>query len=315
MTLFVTWVGAEAATDVHAVVRSAFGARPALDPPADALADDVDAIAAGLAQAGGLLARLDDEPVGALIFDPVEDTLVLRRVGVVPYAQHAGVATALVAAALDEGVGYRRIVVHARAELPATVRFWRHEGFTEVGGHAPYVRLERPGPTAFDIADADAMRDLGRNLAGTLVAGDLVVLAGGLGAGKTTLTQGLGEGLGVRGGVTSPTFVIARVHPSLVAGPALVHVDAYRLGGIEELDDLDLDTSLDEAVTVVEWGSGVAEALASSRLEIHIARTHGAASTPAPPDALDPEAPDPLDPRRVLLAPVGPRWLDSPMAG
>ena len=89
-----------------------------------------------------------------------------------------------------------------------------------------------------------------------------MVLTGELGAGKTTFTQGLGEGLGVRGGVTSPTFVIARVHPSLVDGPDLVHVDAYRLGGIDELDDLDLDTSLDTAVTVVEWGAGLAEGLA-----------------------------------------------------
>ena len=87
------------------------------------------------------------------------------------------------------------------------------------------------------------------------------MLTGELGAGKTTFTQGLGTGLRVRGGVTSPTFVIARVHPSLVEGPDLVHVDAYRLGGLDELDDLDLDASLDDAVTVVEWGAGLAEGL------------------------------------------------------
>ena len=98
------------------------------------------------------------------------------------------------------------------------------------------------------------------------------LLIGDLGAGKTTFTQGLGAGLGVRGPVTSPTFVIARVHPSEVDGPALVHVDAYRLGGLDELDDLDLDTSLDEAVTVVEWGEGLAEGLAESRLEVRIER-------------------------------------------
>ncbi|MBM6401937.1 tRNA (adenosine(37)-N6)-threonylcarbamoyltransferase complex ATPase subunit type 1 TsaE [Phycicoccus sp. MQZ13P-5] len=101
-----------------------------------------------------------------------------------------------------------------------------------------------------------------------LRAGDLVVLTGGLGAGKTTLTQGLGEALGVRGSVTSPTFVIARVHPSTVGGPALVHVDAYRLGGALELDDLDLDTSVEQSVTVVEWGHGLAEGLADDRLEV-----------------------------------------------
>lgn len=118
------------------------------------------------------------------------------------------------------------------------------------------------------LPDADATLDLGRRLAGLLRAGDLVVLTGGLGAGKTTLTRGLGEGLGVRGPVTSPTFVIARIHPSLVGGPELVHADAYRLGGIAELDDLDLDADLDDAVTVVEWGAGLAEGLAEDRLEI-----------------------------------------------
>ena len=305
MTLGVRRVGPEAAEDVLAVVRAAFGARPALDPPADALAETVDSIAAGLAAHGGLLAVDDDEPVGALVLDPDGDTLFLRRVGVVPYARHHGVAAALLGAALEAAVGFRRLAVLARLELPATVRFWHHEGFTEVARDAPYVRLERPGPTAYDVPDADAMRALGHRLASSLGAGDLVVLAGGLGAGKTTFTQGLGAGLGVRGGITSPTFVIARVHPSLTDGPALVHADAYRLGSIEELDDLDLDASLDEAVTVVEWGSGLTEGLAPSRLEIRIDRASGG-------DPLDPDGPDP---RRVLVAPVGPRWLERVSVG
>src|ERR1700704_5729814 len=103
------------------------------------------------------------------------------------------------------------------------------------------------------------MRALGRRLAAVLRPGDLVILAGPLGAGKTTLVQGIGTGLGVRGPVTSPTFVIARVHPSLVGGPSLVHVDAYRLGDALEVDDLDLDASLAESVTVVEWGEGKVE--------------------------------------------------------
>jgi tRNA threonylcarbamoyladenosine biosynthesis protein TsaE len=111
-----------------------------------------------------------------------------------------------------------------------------------------------------------AMRDLGRTLAGELRAGDLLILSGPLGAGKTTLVQGIGLGLGVRGAVTSPTFVIARVHP----GPRvpLVHADAYRLGSVIEVDDLDLDTA--NSVTVVEWGEGLAEGLADDRLEISI---------------------------------------------
>jgi tRNA threonylcarbamoyladenosine biosynthesis protein TsaE len=118
------------------------------------------------------------------------------------------------------------------------------------------------------LPGVDDTRALGRALGRMLRAGDLVVLTGGLGAGKTTLTQGIGEGVGVRGPVTSPTFVIARVHPSTVGGPALVHVDAYRLGGALELDDLDLDASVDDSVTVVEWGHGLAEDLSEDRLEV-----------------------------------------------
>ena len=147
-----------------------------------------------------------------------------------------------------------------------------------------------------DVPDAEAMRDLGRLVAEPLRPGDVVVLTGELGAGKTTFTQGLGAGLGVRGDVTSPTFVISRVHPSTVGGPALVHVDAYRLGGIAELDDLDLDTSLEDSVTVVEWGEGIAEGLAESRLEVRIERAVGAEGDPD------------LDPRRVTVTALGPRW-------
>jgi tRNA threonylcarbamoyladenosine biosynthesis protein TsaE len=136
----------------------------------------------------------------------------------------------------------------------------------------------------------EAMRDLGRRLAGLLRAGDLVLLSGPLGAGKTTLTQGLGEGLNVRGPITSPTFVIARVHPALAGGPPLVHADAYRLGGLDELDDLDLD--LQDAVTVVEWGGGIAEGLSDDRLEIVIERGES-------------------EERTVTLAGVGSRWADT----
>ncbi|MEO7069392.1 MAG: tRNA (adenosine(37)-N6)-threonylcarbamoyltransferase complex ATPase subunit type 1 TsaE [Nostocoides sp.] len=126
-------------------------------------------------------------------------------------------------------------------------------------------------PPARLLPTADDTRAWGQALGRALRAGDLVVLTGGLGAGKTTLTQGIGEGLGVRGPITSPTFVIARVHPSLVGGPALVHVDAYRLGGLAELDALDLDESLDDCVTVVEWGHDIAEGLAENYLEITLA--------------------------------------------
>ncbi len=124
-------------------------------------------------------------------------------------------------------------------------------------------------------ADPDGMREIGRRLGTEVRAGDLVVLSGPLGAGKTTLVQGLAEGLGVRGPITSPTFVMARVHPSLVGGPPLVHVDAYRLADWDDLETLDLEATLDESVTVVEWGEGLVEGLAADRIEVRIDRAAG----------------------------------------
>ena len=144
------------------------------------------------------------------------------------------------------------------------------------------------------LPTAEDMRAYGARLAGTLRPGDLLILSGPLGAGKTTLVQGIAEGLKVRGPITSPTFVIARVHPSLRQGPPLVHADAYRLGGDLEVDDLDLDASLDESVTVVEWGEGLVEGLSDDRLEIHIDRESGD------------------DARIVTLRGVGVRWADTP---
>ena len=166
-----------------------------------------------------------------------------------------------------------------------------------------------------EVATADEMRDLGRRLATELRAGDLLVLTGPLGAGKTTLVQGIGEGLGVRGPITSPTFVIARVHPPLAppattgqAPPALVHADAYRLGSALELDDLDLDTDTAASVTVVEWGEGLAEGLSADRLEITI--TPGAAKAGAISGNGADEPDDPAEdaPRTVRISAVGERW-------
>lgn len=114
------------------------------------------------------------------------------------------------------------------------------------------------------------MRTFAEALAGHLRAGDLLILSGNLGAGKTTFTQSLGRALGVTGRITSPTFVIAREHPSRGEGPALVHVDAYRLSDAEELGDLDLDSELEESITVVEWGAGLAEQLSSDYLGLTI---------------------------------------------
>ncbi len=127
-------------------------------------------------------------------------------------------------------------------------------------------------PTASDT------HAFGASLASVLRAGDLIVLVGPLGAGKTALVQGIGAGLGVRGAVVSPTFVIARVHAGQLP---LVHVDAYRLGSLDEVDDLDLDLSLDEAVTAVEWGAGLVEQLADARLEIVLDRSPSSESRTA----------------------------------
>jgi tRNA threonylcarbamoyladenosine biosynthesis protein TsaE len=124
-----------------------------------------------------------------------------------------------------------------------------------------------------ELSTADDTRALGRALASVLRAGDLVILNGPLGAGKTVLAQGIGAGLGVVGPVTSPTFVIARVHrPAGRGRPPLVHTDAYRLGSVAEVDDLDLDASMEESVTLVEWGGGKVEQLADAHLEVRIER-------------------------------------------
>jgi tRNA threonylcarbamoyladenosine biosynthesis protein TsaE len=147
------------------------------------------------------------------------------------------------------------------------------------------------------------MRRVGADVAAGCRAGDVVLLVGPLGAGKTTFTQGLARGLGVRGPVTSPTFVIAREHESAVGGPGLVHVDAYRLGGLRELDDLDLAASTGESVTVVEWGAGLVEHLDSPVVTVTIERAVGDAAPAAPDatrDAGAPAVPD-GEPRVVVV--------------
>ena len=177
-----------------------------------------------------------------------------------------------------------------------------------------------PGPVllaSIGVPTAARMGALGRRLAPLLRAGDLIVLNGQLGAGKTTLVRGIGEGLDVRGPVTSPTFVIARIHPPLGGGPALVHVDAYRLSSPAEVDDLDLDADLDRSVTVVEWGGGLVEGLAADWLDVTIGGpapvlATGPATVSEPGPAGQPGAggrSDPGDePRTVTLTGWGERW-------
>jgi tRNA threonylcarbamoyladenosine biosynthesis protein TsaE len=158
------------------------------------------------------------------------------------------------------------------------------------------------------VATSGQMRALGSRLAGVLQASDLVVLSGPLGAGKTTLAQGIGAGLDVRGRVTSPTFVIARVHPSLHGGPDLVHADAYRLGSRAEVDDLDLDADLATAVTVVEWGEGLVEDLASSFLAVDIRADGGMTVIDASAGLEGAAGPDVDVPRTLRVRGFGDRW-------
>jgi tRNA threonylcarbamoyladenosine biosynthesis protein TsaE len=160
------------------------------------------------------------------------------------------------------------------------------------------------------IPTPEAMESLGAALARQLGAGDLVLLNGELGAGKTTLTRGLGAALGVRGAVTSPTFVLARTHPR-ESGVPLVHVDAYRLSSALELDDLDID--FERSIVVVEWGAGLLDGITENWLEIDIARPTGGSAHGAGFD--DVEALDGPEPRTVTLSGHGDRWKDLGWVG
>ena len=184
------------------------------------------------------------------------------------------------------------------------------------------------------VGTAEQTHALAASLGAGLQPGDLLVLSGELGAGKTTFTQGLGEGLGVRAGIISPTFVLVRIHPNLPdgprpGGPDLVHVDAYRLGSASEIDDIDLENTMDSSVTVVEWGRGRVEHLSESRLEAELHRQLGGApvgaapgaltggrpaTQPADAEVLDFDTDDADEPRTVVFRGFGPRWAEPPAA-
>jgi tRNA threonylcarbamoyladenosine biosynthesis protein TsaE len=279
------------------VIRRAFTARPPLDPPAAALADTQDDVRAALTAPGfGVIAEVDGAAAGCLLvrFDADPTAVMLRRVSVAPEHRHLGVASLMVreTAMLLADRGVHRVALMARGELPHVIDWWADRGYAKDHAVPHGFSMARTLPRPIVAATDDDMRAFGRRLAHILRAGDLVVADGPLGAGKTTLAQGLAAGLGVDRPVISPTFVLSRVHPSLVGGPRLVHADAYRLGSAAELDDLDLDASADDSVTYVEWGAGLAEGLAGSRLDVDIARA-------ADPDDLT---------RTVYLTGVGPRW-------
>lgn len=149
--------------------------------------------------------------------------------------------------------------------------------------------------SSLTVATPEQMTALGALIAGQLDAGDIVALNGELGAGKTTLTRGLGEALGIRGSVTSPTFVLARTHPRIDGGAPLVHVDAYRLGDAAELDDLDID--FEGSIVVVEWAAGMLDAVADAWLQVDIRRPVGGEETE-----------EGVEPRDVRITGHGDRW-------
>ncbi|WP_434993295.1 tRNA (adenosine(37)-N6)-threonylcarbamoyltransferase complex ATPase subunit type 1 TsaE [Arthrobacter sp. Ld5] len=169
---------------------------------------------------------------------------------------------------------------------------------------------------SYDVGSAAELQALAAVLAGHLRAGDLLVLSGELGAGKTTFTQGLGRGLAVQDRIISPTFVLVRQHPARDGRPGLVHVDAYRLESAAAVDDLDLEATLDANVTVIEWGAGRVEHLADSWLRVEIIRPLGGAGPDGPgagpvTDFAD-DGEDEV--RTVTLSGAGPRWAGGPPA-
>lgn len=291
------------AATISEVIHAAFAARPRLDPPTTAFDETPESVQATLERHGGLLCTVNGVVAGALLFtDGGSGALGLRRVAVIPQCQSRGVASTMVQAAeeIAAGRGCDDVVLRARRALPALVRFWTRRGYVETAQQASHLTLAKALPVEVSAGSADECRALGERIARLTRAGDVVILTGALGAGKTTLTQGIATGLQVRGQATSPTFVVAREHPSMVGGPDLVHVDAYRLGSSLELDDLDLDAALENSVMVVEWGEGVAERLSPSLLRVEITRLLGG-------DEISGSSSSEL--RQISITPVGARWV------
>jgi len=276
------------------LIREAFGSRPVVQPPPPALSETPERVAEALAGGFGVLALVDGEPAGVVIVSVDGPMAGIHRVSVRPSFQRQGIASAMVEVAIEvlTARGVAAVELVAREEFPQVVAWWRRHGFVEVDRIGTSLTLARQLPVRRAAATAEDTQAIGRRLAGVVRAGDVIIASGDLGAGKTTLTQGLGEGLGVSGAIISPTFVLSRVHPSTTGGPRLVHVDAYRLGSFAELEDLDLEVSLDDSVTLVEWGAGIAEGLGDGYLEVDIRRT------------LDPED----ETRWIFFTPIGERW-------
>ncbi len=304
--LVVSVASADDAAGMVEVIHAAFGARPPLDPPSTAGQETVATIREGLARGGGIYAAVGGRPAGAILVQPEPDGYAgLHRVSVHPDFQRHGIASAMVTAAEELAAiqGHRSIELFARGEFVDLIRFWQRRGY-RVDRDAPNgVILAKPLPLAVTVPTADAMHTLGERLAALLRPGDVIIASGDLGAGKTTLTQGIGRGLDAVGPIISPTFVLSRIHASATGRPTLVHVDAYRLSSAAELDDLDLDATLAGAVTVVEWGQGLAEWLSEDRLEIDIWTT-----------PVDDRAVADDSERVVTVRALGPRWAGIDLA-
>ncbi|NLC98044.1 MAG: tRNA (adenosine(37)-N6)-threonylcarbamoyltransferase complex ATPase subunit type 1 TsaE [Actinomycetales bacterium] len=300
------------ASEMVEVIHAAFNARPVLDPPSTATQETAESVAEVLTTAGGLMALRRGRVVGAMLFDESRPGLLgMRRVSVDPVGRDRGVATALAGVAEDiaEDRGKDGTWLHIREELPENYRFWTRLKYIAVSQEGPSIEMAKTLWLAREVPDADAMRSLAAKVASLVAPGDVLVLTGDLGAGKTTFTQGLGEALGVRGPVTSPTFVLSRRHPNLGSGPDLVHVDAYRLGGAGELDDIDLDSTVESSVTVVEWGEGMAEQLSDSWLSINIEVRSVRESDPqGAACGIESE-----EMRVVSIRPRGRRWIGVPL--
>lgn len=283
------------------VIHSAFGARPPLDPPSTAITETAESLAAGLRRGSGVFARVGGRPAGVIMVLPgVDGVATFTRVSVHPDLQRHGIASAMVAAAEELAAiqGFQQVELFTRAEFPEFLAFWQHRGFL-VNRVVPHgVILAKSLPLAIKVPTREAMVRLGERLAQLLEHGDVIIAGGDLGAGKTTLTQGIGRALGSEGPIISPTFVLSRIHPSAIGRPTLMHVDAYRLSSSYELDDLDLDAAVADSITVVEWGQGIAEGLAEDRLEIDIW------TSPADVSAVGDDSE-----RVVTFRTVGARWV------
>jgi tRNA threonylcarbamoyladenosine biosynthesis protein TsaE len=282
------------------VIQSAFGARPPVDPPSNAIDETAETLTASLRRGTGIFAQVGGRPAGVIVvLSGVDGVATFSRVSVHPDLQRHGIASAMVTAAEELAAirGLQQVEVFIRAEFPEFLAFWQHRGFV-VDRAVPHgVILTKALPLVIKVPTSEDMVRLGERLAQLLEPGDVIIAGGDLGAGKTTLTQGIGRGLGSEGPIISPTFVLSRIHPSAIGRPTLMHVDAYRLSTSFELDDLDLDAAVADSIAVVEWGQGIAEGLSEDRLEIDVW------TSPADVSAVGDDSE-----RLVTVRAVGARW-------